>query len=576
MLRTATLLVALAAVGLGPARAADINVTADISVNTTWTADNTYFLDGLIFVDEGVTLTIQAGTVIKGREQGSITTGDGASALIVRRGATILAAGTADAPIIFTAEIDDVTDPFDTDQTDRGLWGGVVVLGRAPTNANDGAGTRVDVQIEGIPFDPGAGTGDEAQFGGSDPQDDSGILRYVSIRHGGFSISGVEGDEINGLTLGAVGSETVVEYVEVYANLDDCFEWFGGTVNTRFLAGAFCGDDTFDYDLGFTGKGQFWFSLQGADIAGRAGEHDSGSSSLGGEGSEPVALPVLSNATYLGSGRTAAPSNDDANNPAIFFRDNAGGQYHNAIFADFPAQALRIEDLSSGADSRARLEADELVIAASLFADFGAGSTLAALVQEGSDRTPASVVAPRLAAAGSAVATGAVVAAVSREADEALNPRPVGEAASGADFSPAPLGDAFFEAVGYRGAFDPAAPVWLAGWSVLDTGGFLSDGALATAGEADPVGPPAAVVRGLYPNPVQAALTVELELAAAADVRMVAYDLLGREAAVLADGPLGAGAQALTVDTRALAPGTYVVRVRAGEAQAARTVTVVR
>ena len=120
--------------------------------------------------------------------------------------------------------------------------------------------------IEGIDINEPRGA-----FGGSDEADSSGVLRYVSIRHGGTLIGA--DNEINGLTLGAVGSGTTVEFVEVFANLDDGIEFFGGTVNTRYLVVAYCGDDSFDYDQGFRGKGQYWFTIQDAD-SGDGGEHD--------------------------------------------------------------------------------------------------------------------------------------------------------------------------------------------------------------------------------------------------------------------------------------------------------------
>ena len=557
-------------VGAVDAPGDEVTVTDDIDSDVTWTSNNTYLLNGLIFVDDGATLTIEPGTVVKGIAQDNITSGDGASALIVRRGAQIQALGEANDPVIFTAEEDDLNGSLLP--TDRGLWGGVILLGDAPTNANDGAGNLVEVQIEGIPAE------EDARYGGDDADDSSGTLRYVSIRHGGFSISGVEGDEINGLTLGAVGSGTTVEYVEVYANLDDCFEWFGGTVNTRYLAGAFCGDDTYDYDQGFSGLGQFWFSIQGADIAGRAGEHDGGDNDLGGEGSAPFAIPVISNATYVGSGESAVPTNDDGNNPAVFFRDNAGGKYYNSVFADFPAQALRIEDLASGADSRARLEAGDLVVANSVFSDFGAYTgTLASLIQEGTDRTPASVVVPLLE--GVSYSEAGVLRAIDRDQDgNGLDPRPLsgGAAASGADFDDEPLdeddADDFFREVGYLGAFDPNGAVWLTGWSALFDNGFLT-------GQATPVeGGPVAGAFGLTvgPNPTRGQATVRFTLDRAQDVRIALYDMLGREVSVVAEGAFGAGETAAPLATGGLPSGVYILRLQGEGDAATQQISVVR
>ena len=434
--------------------AQDVTVQNDISANTTWTSGNTYLLDGLIFVESGATLTIEAGTVIKGLQQSSITTGDGASALVVRRGAKIDAQGTASAPIIFTSELDDIDVTDDLTQRDRGLWGGVIILGQATTNQ-----PTMDNQIEGIPET------EDALYGGSDDADDSGTLKYISIRHGGFSISGVEGDEINGLTLGAVGSGTTIENVEVYANFDDCFEWFGGTVNTKYLVGAFCGDDTYDYDQGFRGKGQFWFSIHDDDTAGRSGEHDGGDA--GGDDATPFSTPVISNVTYIGSGAGATVAGGDNNDRTFAIRDNAGGQYWNSIFTDFPGVGLDIEDLPDAAaeDSRKRLEAGDLAFANNLWFGYGAGGTLTDLVG-------ASTFAEMALSDGGNEISDPMLAGISRTADGGLDPRPNAG-------SPALVGaidlpdDSFFETVAYQGAF--SRENWLANWTALSASGFLGD-----------------------------------------------------------------------------------------------------
>ena len=327
----------------------------DISGDVVWTADNTYLLNGLVFVDDGETLTIEPGTVIKGMPGQGLNS----SALIIARGGKILAEGTESSPIIFTAQADDVTNPADLPSDARGLWGGVILLGKAEINTADGTGN-----IEGIPT-----TEPRGAYGGTDDEDNSGIMRYVSIRHGGTDIG--EGNEINGLTFGAVGSGTTIEYIEVYANKDDGYEWFGGTVNTKYLVAAMCGDDCFDYDEGFRGKGQFWFGIM-SDVDGfgnRAGEHDGGTSP---EDGTPFATPMIYNATYLGGGMD---SNNGENDLVFIFRDNAGGSYMNSIFTDFGQSAIAIEDLTSGEDSRARLEAGDLNLQNNIWYGFGNGSS---------------------------------------------------------------------------------------------------------------------------------------------------------------------------------------------------------
>ncbi|MEM9723675.1 MAG: T9SS C-terminal target domain-containing protein, partial [Bacteroidota bacterium] len=318
----------------------------------TWSSDTVYVLEGRVFVNAGDVLTIEAGTVIKGRASEDP---QNAAVLVVARGAQLIADGTAQAPIIFTAERDDVTVAGDVEEFERGLWGGLVVLGNATTNRGGNEG-----QIEGIvdAEDP------RVLYGGDNDEDNSGILRYISIRHGGTAIA--PDNEINGLTLGAVGSGTTIEYIEVYANFDDGVEWFGGTVNTKYLSVAFCGDDSYDYDEGFRGKGQFWFTIQDED-GDRGGEHDGGTDP---ETGEPFAIPIVYNATYLGSGNP----NDESPSRALTLRDNAGGQYWNSIFADF-SRGIDVELLASGTHSFDRLEAGEAAFAGDIFFNIDAGAT---------------------------------------------------------------------------------------------------------------------------------------------------------------------------------------------------------
>jgi len=229
----------------------NIVVTQNITTNTTWTNDNVYQLGGRITVTSGAILTIEPGTIIKG-EAG---TGANATALIVARGAKIIADGREDAPIIFTSVADEIS-PEDIESgvfaspnlepTVNGLWGGVIVLGNAPISASNDQGDISQVQIEGIPTSDSNGL-----YGGNYPQDNSGVLRYISIRHGGANIG--SGNEINGLTLGGVGSGTVIENIEIVANQDDGIEWFGGTVNVSNVVVWNVGDDAIDTDQSWSG-----------------------------------------------------------------------------------------------------------------------------------------------------------------------------------------------------------------------------------------------------------------------------------------------------------------------------------
>ncbi|MDA9334822.1 hypothetical protein N9Q89_01540 [Flavobacteriaceae bacterium] len=220
-----------------------VSVSGMISESTTWTNDNIYVLNQKVVVPSGVVLTIQAGTIIKGTEGiGSL-----ASALIIAQGGKLNAVGTATEPIIFTSINDNIevgqTAGTNLDETNSGLWGGLIVLGYAPSSFS---GDVDVVQIEGIPADDTFGL-----YGGEDATDNSGVYQYISIRHGGALIG--EGNEINGLTLGGVGSGTIIENIEVVANVDDGIEFFGGTVNATNLLVWAQGDDAIDIDQGYSG-----------------------------------------------------------------------------------------------------------------------------------------------------------------------------------------------------------------------------------------------------------------------------------------------------------------------------------
>jgi hypothetical protein len=228
-------------------------VSSNITENTTWYSDTIYQLGGRITVEDGATLTIEPGTVIKG-EAG---TGANATALLIARGGKIMAEGTAQLPIIFTSVADEITPEQvkegnfaspNLDPTVNGLWGGVIVLGKARISPKPDANGQVsEVQIEGIPTSDPNGL-----YGGNDDQDNSGVISHISIRHGGANIG--SGNEINGLTLGGVGSMTSINNVEIVANQDDGIEWFGGSVNVSYVSVWNCGDDAIDTDQSWKGE----------------------------------------------------------------------------------------------------------------------------------------------------------------------------------------------------------------------------------------------------------------------------------------------------------------------------------
>ncbi|MDG1730183.1 MAG: hypothetical protein P8K68_14580 [Algibacter sp.] len=291
-----------------------VAVTGAITSNTTWTNDKVYELNQKVVVDGGATLTIEAGTIIKGKPG----TGSLASALIVARGSKINAVGTATNPIIFTSTSDNIV-PGETagtnlDESNRGLWGGLIILGNAPGSFK---GDLLEVQIEGIPADDTFGL-----YGGTVADDDSGIIKYVSIRHGGALIG--EGNEINGLTLGGVGNKTVIDHVEVVANVDDGVEFFGGTVNASNLLVWAAGDDAIDIDQAYSG------TIDNAVVVlGEASDH-----AFEIDGPEGTATDsfILQNATIIGNNVTA-------NGEYADYRSGAMGETNNIYAYDFKAES---------------------------------------------------------------------------------------------------------------------------------------------------------------------------------------------------------------------------------------------
>ncbi len=231
----------------------EVSKAGVLAGNETWSGDSIYVLNGRVVVPAGVELTIEPGTIIKGKE------GDGANAstLIIAQGGMLNAQGTESAPIIMTSVLDNITvgqqAGTNLDQTDAGLWGGLIVLGNAPISAD--AATAL---IEGLPANEAY-----AVYGGTDANDNSGILEYISIRHGGTLIG--DGNEINGLTLAGVGSATTVSHIEVVANIDDGIEFFGGSVNASNLVVWAQGDDAYDIDQAYSGTIDNFVYVAGPD-----------------------------------------------------------------------------------------------------------------------------------------------------------------------------------------------------------------------------------------------------------------------------------------------------------------------
>lgn len=316
-----------------------IRVNENISSDTTWEAKNVYVLPRLqfVFVEPGATLTIEPGTQIQG-EQGSV--------LVITRGAKIHAEGTKDRPIVMTS-----SQP--TGQKAGGWWGGLLVLGAAPHNTNKITGS------DEATFEAFTSAIPEGKFGGTNPADNSGVLKYVRIEFAGFNY--VADREFNNLTFCAVGSGTTVDYVQVHGGSDDGVELFGGTVNIKHLVSSQNQDDGLDTDNGWRGKAQFIIvqnishpaTLPEASNGYESDNHGTAAS----YGQDPRTEPTIYNATLIGD----HPYTGVASFAAVF-RRGTGGHYFNHIWYGFP-KGPEFRD----PETKERLDTGHLEIKSSMF-----------------------------------------------------------------------------------------------------------------------------------------------------------------------------------------------------------------
>lgn len=280
-------------------------LTGDLT-SRTLTNDKKYLIKGQTFVRAGQVLTIQPGTVIFGDKATKGT-------LIIDRGGKIEANGTATEPIVFTSAL-----PAGT--RDRGDWGGLVILGNANVN-------QVNPAIEGI--------SPAANFGGTNDADDSGTLRYVRVEFAGIELT--PNNETNSITLGAVGSQTEMEYCQVSYGGDDGFEWFGGAVNGKYLIAFACWDDSFDVDFGYTGKNQFGVEVRYPSFADQSGSNSFECDNGPQDGNTPLLTTgVFSNFTCVGPKATNTQTINANYQHSIDLRRSTSVTIANSVFLGYP------------------------------------------------------------------------------------------------------------------------------------------------------------------------------------------------------------------------------------------------
>ncbi len=394
-----------------------------LTANTTLTADKTWTLKGYVYVPEGVTLTIEAGTTI-------VTDLADKGALCIERGGKIMAEGTPDKPIVFTSG-----NPAGS--RNPGDWGGLVILGKAKTNR-----TTTPV-IEG---------GLDRAYGGDNDNDNSGVLKYVRIEYAG--IAAFPNSEINGLTLGGVGSGTTIENIQVSYGNDDGYEFFGGTVNAKNLVSFAIADDDFDFDFGYRGKIQNAIALRdpafvdGGD-AGNGIESDNDNPATT---SEPYTHPVLSNFTLIGANNL--PGTAANHNFGNRWRRNSRFTIRNSVIIGWPKAGFSVEtDPTADAYKQGISQFKNNVIhsnnAAEIFKSnsgvFNAAEMEALALSQGNIRQ--------------LTAEGVLTKPFDLTAPD-FTPVAGGPAASGADFAGL---DAFFAPTTYKGAV--GGTNWLQGWT---------------------------------------------------------------------------------------------------------------
>jgi len=530
-----------------------ITVSGNITANTTWTSNRTYLLNGFVYVKSGATLTIEAGTIIYGDKASK-------GALIVEQGGKIMADGTADRPIVFTSALAPGKRTY-------GDWGGMIICGRAPVNIPGGSGT-----IEG-----GVGS----TYGGTDPADNSGVLRYVRIEFPGIAFQ--PNNEINGLTLGGVGNGTMIDYVQVSYSGDDGFEFFGGTVNAKHLISLRTLDDDFDTDFGYSGKIQYAVCLRdpkAADLSSSQGfESDNDAT---GTANTPKTSPFFSNVTLVGPKVTNADVVDVNYRRALHLRRNTETSLYNSIVMGWPGtgagSGLYI-DANSTADNATsnKLQIRNVILAGKDTVTTNATNGFNALAWFD---TPAS--------GNTRLATTADV-----KLNDPFNltnpdfkPASGSPALSGADFTNTRLTDAFFTATTFRGAFG-SGERWDARWAnynpQFSVNSIVSDVKVRQNTAAIPT---QHRLEQNYPNPFWSGATsrfagnpttqIQYALPKAGRVTLKIYDMTGREVATLVDQYQTAGEFTVNFNATKLATGLYFYRLNAGDYNEVKRMTLVK
>jgi len=506
--------------------------------NRVLSSDTAYVLTGIYYVDSTHSLTIPAGTVIFG---------DTAATLVISRGAKIYAQGTAGNPVVFTSN-------KAPGSRQPGDWGGVIILGAAPLN-------KVNPSIEGGIIG--------GSYGGTDPDDNSGVFAYVRIEYPGYRFQ--INNEVNGLTMGGVGRGTELHHVQVSYSFDDSYEWFGGTVNASHLI-AFGGtDDDFDSDFGWTGRVQYAFGLRDENVWDANGESNGFESDNDGSSTstdQPWTEPIFSNVTLVGPARTDAmvgnlPIGNKFQYSAVI-RRSSRLKIFNSVITGYP-WGLSIRDVNTiAAASSDTLQIRNLSLTADLqpsgsgsVHDEGRWAGVTAWFNTAGYDNSSSVIRFPIA-----------VGLTNMENLNAPNPVPApgSELIGSADFSSEYLASGF-DVTTYRGAFDPGKTLgqqWTAGWTNFNPQNTDYNASSSTTDIEIVLSevPASFTLEQNYPNPFNPSTTIRFSLPVRDIITLKVYNVLGQEVATLLNGELLAGRYEATFNASALASGMYIYRLQ--------------
>jgi hypothetical protein len=437
-----------------------IELSGRITKDTILRKGNENILKGKVYVADGATLTVEKGATVKGSFSGADV-----AALIITRGAKINAIGTAEEPIVFTSA---------AQNPQSGDWGGIVICGKASINTSylSKQGLyQVEGEIDNAQGDGLAGSGDAVVPTPVDT-DNSGRLSYVRIEYAGYAFQ--PDKEINSLTLAGVGTGTTIDHIQVSYAKDDAYEWFGGTVNAKYIIAYKTQDDDFDTDNGYSGKVQFGLVMRDSLIAdistSEAFESDNNAS---GSTAAPKTSAVFSNITAIGPKATLSNSGNSLFRAGAQIRRNSALSIYNSVFLGWP-QGILI-DASTGSPTDKNIDDSTLRIRYTTIAGSPVPVKYAVSASASTGATDASVLAwftnPFF---GNTIITNNSDAKLIQPFNySAPDPTPFAGSSgyqpiiAGGNFSDPKLSGNFFTVVSFRGAIAPAGPEssWWKGWT---------------------------------------------------------------------------------------------------------------